>query len=107
MKKEIKLRILLWLIRLHPKNQTAANIDYPQLWYCWPGWTKRIKLLHKLKTWLCGKITNHEWSKTEVGYSGRGVHHWCRWCDKMVTMPLCESPLSKNLKNLAKEIKKS
>jgi len=99
-------RLLLWVARCHPKNQTAVNIDYPQLWYCWPRWTKRVKWVHRLKTWLCGKITGHEWSETESGYSGCGVDRWCRWCDKMVTMPLSESPLSGEMKDLSKQIKR-
>jgi hypothetical protein len=104
--KRLARRLFLWAARCHPKNQNAANIDYPQLWYCWPLWTKRIKWAHRIKTWMCGKTTNHEWSKTEIGYSGCGVNRWCRWCDKMVTMPFCESPLNGQLKDLAKQIKK-
>jgi len=95
-------RLLLWVARCHPKNQTPENIGYPQLWYCWPRWTKRVEWVRRLKTWLCGKTTGHEWSKTESGYSKGGVDCWCRWCDEMVTMPLCESPLSGKMKDLSR-----
>lgn len=100
-------RFLETLAKLHPKNQTAENIEYPQLWYCWPRWTKRVQWVHHVKTWMCGKLTGHEWSKTETGYSGRGVDHWCRWCDKMVTMPLRESPLNGEMKDMATMVLKA
>ena len=107
--------LLLWLARFHPKNQTADNIGYPQLWYCWPKWMKRKwgpfggpkqQGVHRLLTGACGLLTGHEWSKTEIGYSGCGVDRWCRWCDKMVTMPRCESPLTGEMKDLAPYMKK-
>jgi hypothetical protein len=100
------MNFIEWVASCHPKNQTPANISYPQLWYCWPRWTKRIKWVHRFKTWLCEKTIGHEWSRTETGYSSCGVDRWCRWCDKMVTMPRCESPLSGEMKDLAASIKK-
>lgn len=108
-------RILLWLARLHPKNQTEENITYPQLWYCWPNWMKRKwgpfggpkqQGVHRIFTGTCGLLTGHEWSLTEIGYGGcNKVNRWCRWCDKIVTMPLTESPLPKSLKDILKNNK--
>jgi hypothetical protein len=105
-RKGTKMNFIEWVASCHSKNQNPANISYPQLWYCWPRWTKRIKWVHHFKTWLCGKTIGHEWSRTEIGYSSCGVDRWCRWCDKIVTMPRCESPLSGEMKDLAASIKK-
>lgn len=81
-----------------PKNNSFEGQKYPQLWHSWPRWTKRIRWVHRLKTWACGKITGHEWSLTETGTHGNGTDKWCRWCDAMVTMPRSEAPLNDPLK---------
>lgn len=66
----------------------------------WPvvSKTKRIffigKPLAKLLQWLCGKITGHELSETEHGTNGVVADCWCRWCDKMFTIPIEESPFA-------------
>ena len=87
---------LTWIARQMPANHLQERPDraeYPQLWYCWPRWSKRIKSIHRFKTWLCGKLTGHEWSKTEWGYGGgKHVDCWCRWCDYCDSVPLAESP---------------
>jgi len=101
-KKMIK-QIILFFAKLHPKNKKYPNEQYPQLWYCWPLWSKRIKLIHKIKTWLCGKTTGHEWSKTECGVNKNGIDQWCRWCDKHVIIPKSEFV---ELKGPLKEINK-
>lgn len=101
------MKILEHIARLHPKNHRADRIEYPQLWYCWPNWTKRIRWVGQLKKWLCAKITRHEWSKTEWGYGGgKNVDRWCRWCGHCASMPLAESPPpSAEMKRLTKIIK--
>lgn len=85
--------MLVFLASLHPKNRKSDRRNYPQLWYCWPVWTKRIKWIHTVKTWLCSKLTGHEWSETEWGYGGgKMCDRWCRWCDKFAQIPVEESP---------------
>jgi len=98
---------LLWIAKRHPKNQAPERQEYPQLWYCWPAWTKRVKWVHRLKTWVCSKLTGHEWSLTETGYSrGKHVDKWCRWCDCMTTVPREESPLSAEMEELSEQLGK-
>jgi hypothetical protein len=88
--------VLTWIARQMPANRLPERPDraeYPQLWYCWPRWSKRIKWIHRLKTWLCGKLTGHEWSRTEWGYrGGKHVDRWCRWCNHCASVPIAESP---------------
>jgi hypothetical protein len=42
---------------------------------------------------ICGRITGHEWSKTEWGYGMDGVDVWCRWCGKFDTISMKEAVL--------------
>ena len=62
--------------------------DYPQTWYYMPyrGVAKRVL------QWLCGLIGGHEKSKTEWGYGGGDyVDNWCRWCNKVIRVPISEA----------------
>jgi hypothetical protein len=50
---------------------------------------------------ICGFLTGHEISKTEFGYGGKGtIDRNCRWCDKVIQIPISENVVSKNFKNL-------
>lgn len=86
-------RLLVFLARLHPKNRIDHRRAYPQLWYCIPHWIKRSKWLRRCLEAGCGLLTGHELSKTEWGYGGgKMVDHHCRWCDRLIQIPLSESP---------------
>lgn len=62
--------------------------EYPQTWYYMPNW-KPMKLLLQ---WLCGITCGHEKSKTEWGYGGgEYVDNWCRWCNKLLKVPISEA----------------
>lgn len=95
-------RFVIEIARRHPKNRGS---DYPQLWHCWPRWTKRIAWVHRVKMRLCSLSTGHEWSETEIGTNGRGTDHWCRWCDHHVTLPRDESPLPDSLRGLLRDFR--
>lgn len=41
---------------------------------------------------ICGVTLGHEISKTEWGYGGgNNVDVWCRWCNKMLSIPKDEA----------------
>ena len=98
------MKLMPWIARLHWKNWRKDRWDYPQLWYCMPRrWARPMRDKPKQSGWgyplrwflerLCGWLTGHEHSKTEWGYGGGNmVDHNCRWCDKMMRVPLAESP---------------
>lgn len=51
--------------------------------------------------WLCGILTGHELSETERGYSGKGVmDRSCRWCDKVIRVPVKEEIVPENFHKL-------
>jgi hypothetical protein len=79
--------------RFAPSNKLYGRELYPQLWYCWPRWAgRRNPRIFRVRTWLCGKLTGHELSRTEWGYGGgKFVNMNCRWCDKAFSIPLSES----------------
>lgn len=63
---------------------------------------KRVALisywLRPFLLWLCSKLTGHEPSKTEWGYGGgRFVDRNCRWCDKLLKVPISEDPPPNNM----------
>jgi hypothetical protein len=40
-------------------------------------------------------MMGHEISQTESGYGGgRWADKWCRWCDKLIKVPIEESPFA-------------
>ena len=62
--------------------------EYPQTWYYMPyrGLTRRFL------QGLCGFICGHEKSDTEWGYGGgKYVDNWCRWCNKVIKVPISEA----------------
>ena len=51
--------------------------------------------------WLCGILTGHEISKTEFGYGGGGyIDRNCRWCDKVIKIPIKENIISKQMEDI-------
>lgn len=61
--------------------------DYPQTWYYMP----RRGLLRRLLQAAHG-LWGHTPSKTEWGYGGGDtVDTWCRWCDKLTSIPMSEA----------------
>jgi hypothetical protein len=111
------LFLLPFLARLHPRNWTESRWKYPQLWYCMP----RRWVLEKVKSHskaglptglrrakprlilehICGFLTGHEISKTEVGYGGGGfIDRNCQWCDKSIKIPKSENIPSGPFKSL-------
>ena len=97
-------RALPTLALIHPRNHTSVEREsYPQLWYCWPRWTK-WKLFYAVRTRLCGWFTGHELSKTEWGYGGGSqVDHRCRWCDLLIRIPKAESPAPAQISDIARD----
>lgn len=108
------LFILPFIARLHPSNWLKQRWSYPQLWWCMPRrWVetkeyypngqrklKRAKLRLFIEH-ICGFLTGHEISNTELGYGGKGmIDRSCRWCDKNISIPASENCVSKNFKNL-------
>ncbi len=62
--------------------------DYPQTWYYMPqrGPGRRFCQM------ICGLFGGHEHSKTEWGYGGgEYVDNHCRWCDKVLKVPITEA----------------
>jgi hypothetical protein len=50
---------------------------------------------------ICEFFTGHEISKTELGYSGRGViDRNCRWCDKFIQVPASENIVPEGFRSL-------
>lgn len=75
------------------KDDIGASLrrrwEYPQLWCHIP--IKRRTRRRRFVEWLCKISTGHEISKTEFGYGGGGMADYhCRWCDKLIQMPLRE-----------------
>src|SRR3990167_801200 len=102
--REIVRRILPRLARVHPKNWTGP---YPQLWYCWPDWTRRYRnpRVYQLRTQLCAFLTGHEISETEWGYGGGDfVDRHCRWCDVLIKLPKREEIVPDILNGLVGEL---
>jgi hypothetical protein len=98
---------LVWISRLHPKNWTQERWSYPQLWYCFPRWTRRRTnpKLYALRIAICGRVTGHELSNTEWGYGGGNlVDRHCRWCDKLIQVPRSEEQVPAALKDIADAI---
>ena len=61
--------------------------DYPQLWYHMPR-KRNYPRLRRFLQWGCG-LLGHELSKTEWGYGGgKYADRWCRWCDKIFSVPV-------------------
>lgn len=64
-------------------------------------WNKLTKLrkipiigniLYRAVQSMCGVVIGHEISKTEWGYGGgNSVDVWCRWCNKMMSIPKDEA----------------
>jgi len=62
--------------------------DYPQTWCYMPHW----KILKLPIQWFCGVTCKHELSETEWGFGGGdNVDCWCRWCNKMLSIPITEA----------------
>ena len=62
--------------------------DYPQTWYYMPHWNPMKLFLQR----LCGMIGGHENSNTEWCYGGGDfVDSNCRWCDKVIKIPISEA----------------
>jgi hypothetical protein len=51
------------------------------------------QLLSRLLQRFCAKITGHERSQTEIGYSGGNtIDVWCRWCNYQWQIHVQEEP---------------
>lgn len=75
---------------------------YIQTWYLMPSW----KPLRRLFQHIHGIIWSHTPSKTEWGYGGGNfadLH--CRWCDQLMRMPIDETFIPEELKEMVKEIR--
>jgi len=47
---------------------------------------------------ICGILTGHEQSRTELGYGGGGVFDvYCRWCNFRWQIPVAEHPSGQHL----------
>jgi hypothetical protein len=111
---KIFLTILPYMARLHPSNWKEYRWVYPQLWWCMPRrWVETEefypngqKKLRRAKPRLviehiCGFLTGHEISGTELGYGGGNMmDRNCRWCDKSISIPKSENCVSGIYKNL-------
>jgi len=87
----IVLKILPKLARLHPSNRIEDRQEYPQTWWLTP----KNKKLKKIVQCICGVLSGHEISKTEKGYGGGAFLDCnCRWCDKVIKVPVKECALS-------------
>lgn len=92
----------------HPTNHIHDNQEYPQTWwivtkFC-KGNPKRKRRIQR----FCGILTGHEISKTEWGYGGgKFVDFNCRWCDKLIKVPLAESPAPETLGDIIDSIEGS
>ena len=113
-------KFFLWLLPIvakwHPKNKIKGYREkYPQLWYCMPKRWKEVKGEYypngqpKLKRrplriiieHICGFLTGHEISKTESGYGGgRFIDKNCRWCDRVIQVPIEECELPKEMTDI-------
>lgn len=102
-KKRFCFASLTWLaLRL---AKTKAQREYPQLWWYNATLRKRHKTLAMLWQSVCGKLTGHELSKTEHGYSGgRYIDRWCRWCNTRIQIPIEQSIFAREYPDLIDEI---
>jgi hypothetical protein len=95
---------------LHPFNHIDGRQEYPQTWYLMPKrnrWPRLVKFLQ----FLCVIFTGHELSKTEWGYGGgKYADRWCRWCNKMISVPLestyFQFPMAKEMTKCLKSQKR-
>jgi hypothetical protein len=97
-------KLLTKLSLLHPLNRIDNNWEYPQLWYVW----NKNRFYYRFIVFLCSILTEHELSKTECEYGGgnfRDGH--CRWCDKLIKVPMDWSNIPGGLQNLAKQAHKN
>ena len=75
------------MVANHPYRQTWPYVS--RLWCS--GWFG--KLVAELLQRLCGRLTGHEQSKTELGYGGMGMFDvYCRWCNSRWQIPINEHP---------------
>lgn len=100
--KSLVRSFLEWAAKFAPSNKLYNRPLYPQLWYCWPKWTgRRHPRIFRARTWLCGKLTGHELSKTEWGYGGgKYADMNCRWCDKTIRVPVADTFKPESLPDL-------
>ena len=75
---------------LHPKNRGS---DYVQGWNCIPiAYGPEHRRRRTVLEFVCQLLTGHEISETEWSYGGGDkVDGHCRWCDKVLKIPLDEA----------------
>ena len=96
-------RILPYIALAHPKNWSAHNRGYPQLWYVWNFRPKPLSkwLRRHVIEKICGALTGHEPSETEWGYGGGDyVDRWCRWCNKLLKVHRKEAILPEVMQDI-------
>jgi len=87
---------------------TPERKKYPQLWWYNSRLYQKNKSMALLWRWLCEKILGHELSNTEHGSGGgRYVDHWCRWCNKLIEIPIEESIWAEDNKDMLNLVQKS
>lgn len=95
-------RLLPHIARLHYSNWPKSRRLYPQTWWLVPGRRNRSGLLYQSVTAICEFLTGHELSETEKGYGGGTYMDCnCRWCDKVIRVPIAECGMSPQLRSLA------
>ena len=115
-------RLMLHLARLLPSNKTENRFRYPQTWHLmpkrWipvknqyhPNGQQKLRRSYSIRILeaLCGLLTGHEISETEGGYGGGGyMDRHCRWCDKIIKIPISENDISPEFRNLMSLVGKS
>ena len=61
----------------------TVNREYPQTWFCVPGFRPIRWLVQR----VCGWLGGHELSDTEFSWDGYTVMRNCRWCDRAFFLP--------------------
>ncbi len=87
----MKTAVLSLVALFFPYNWKYDRYKYPQLM----GKMPRNKWLRTQLQSLCERFGGHELSETDHGYGGGDTMDcWCRWCDKLIPVPMNSLPQS-------------
>ena len=83
-------------------------MSYLQTWHHVAHMKKHSPALVRAIQFVCG-LFGHEISRTEWGYGGgEKVSVWCRWCNKLIVIPMSEArfrfPIMEELKPEIREV---